>query len=420
MNRSIAIIGAGPAGLCAADTLRQLGYRHITVFEQAARVGGKVCSMPTPAGIVEMGAVIAAAECELVLGLADRLRVPVAPYPVEQRFLDEEGVRHDAMSFLASRYSREEIREAIANYADALERFAVVNYDTLAGMPEELHLPFDRFAALYGFTPIAELVRGALIGFGYGYYETVPALYFMKLMPWLFLPDGAGGLQAGKFFVFPQGFQSLWEALARQHDVRLNAGVTALERQDDGSVALMINSADRHRFDAVVVAAPLHTVRNFMSLDEDGDALLQQLRSNRYFVNAFAATGLGTAEFLFLHENEFPERIGHMNAWANRNPELPMYLGWQLAEDGTSIEQLEALLADDVAAQGGQLLRVALRQEWDYFPHVDSAALGDGFFDRFDALQGRDNLYFVGGALNFETVEHSARQARALIRRFFG
>ena len=419
-NPSIAIIGAGPAGLSAADTLRRLGYGKVTVFEQAGRVGGKACSVATPAGVVEMGAVIASAECELVLGLADRLRVPVAPYPVQQRFLDEHGARHDAMGFLASRYSPEQIRQAIASYGAALERFAVVGYDTLAGMPDALQLPFDRFAALHGFTPVAELARGALIGFGYGYYETVPAVYFMKLLPWLFRPDGKGGLQPGAFYVFPQGFQGLWEALAGELEVRLNAGVTALERLPDGGVQLTIAGAGVQRFDAVIVAAPLHTVPRFMQLQPEEAALFAQLRSNRYLVSAFAASGLATGEFLFLHENEHPDRIGHMNAWANRNPALPMYLGWQLAERRSGTEDLQRLLAADIAAQGGRLERVVLQQEWDYFPHVDGAALAGGYFEQLDAMQGAGNVYFAGGALNFETVEHSARQARALVRRHFG
>lgn len=419
-SQSIAVIGAGPAGLTAADTLRQLGYSQVTVFEQSARVGGKVCTVQTPAGAVEMGAVIAAAECELVLGLADRLRVPVAPYPVGQRFLDEDGARHDAMSFLASRYSTAEIRQAIASYGAALERYAMVDADTLAGMPPELHEPFDRFAASHGFTPVAELARGALVGFGYGYYETVPALYFMKLIAWLFRPDGSGGLAPGKFFVFPQGFQGLWEALAREHDVRLSAAVTALAHQPGQPVRLTVNGSAQHCFDAVVVAAPLHVARSFLPPDGEAAALCAQLRSNRYLVNVFAASGLPGGEFLFLHPNEQPERIGHMNAWANRNPATPLYLGWQLARRGADSDALQALLAADVAAQGGRLEHVALRQEWDYFPHVDCAALQAGFFERLEALQGRDGVYYVGGTLNFETVEHSARHARAVMRRHFG
>lgn len=420
-KQSIAVIGAGPSGLVAADTLRRLGHERVTVFEQDARVGGKVRSVPTPAGVVELGAVLASAECDLVLDLARRLGVDFAPYPVAQHFLDGRGRRHDAAGFLASRYDAADIRRAIACYAAALERFVAIDGDELADVPDDLCLPFDRFAAVHGFAPVAELARGALVGFGYGYYETVPALYFMKLIGWLFKPDGAGGLRAGDFFMFPQGFQGVWEALAREHDVRLNAGVASLRRdRAGGNVHLTLGDGDTQAFDAVVVAAPLQTVGRFVDLTPEEAEVLAHLRSNRYVVSAFAASGLETGEFLFLHENERPERIGHMNAWANRNPALPMYLGWQLADARASSGELERMLGADVAAQGGRLERVALRREWDYFPHVGTEALRRGFFRRVAAMQGRGGVYYVGGALGFETVEHSARQARGLVRRWFG
>ncbi|WEF34621.1 flavin monoamine oxidase family protein [Pseudoduganella chitinolytica] len=418
-NEPIAVVGAGPAGLCAADTLRQLGYTDVVVFEGDRRVGGKVCSVASPAGIVEMGAVLASAECDLVLGLARRLGIETAAYPVPQHYLDEQGRRHDAAGFLASRYDGPTIGRAVAAYAVALERCAVLNDSDLAALGDDLHLPFERYAALHGFTPVAELARGALVGFGYGYYESVPAYYYMKLIGWLLRPDGQGGLGPGEFFMFPHGFQGLWEALARELDVRLETPVTALQRAPDGTVRITAGGT-RHTFAAAIVAAPLHTVASFMALTETERALFGQLRSHRYVVSAFAATGLATGEFLFLHENEVAARCGHMNAWANRNPALPMYLGWQLAPRTAAPEALTALLADDIARQGGRLERVALRREWDYFPHVDGSALQARFFERVAALQGEGQVWYVGGALHFETVEHSARQARALVRRGFG
>jgi len=55
----IAVIGAGPAGLTAAHTLRQLGHRNVTVFEKGARPGGNVFTDNSLGTSVEMGAVFA-------------------------------------------------------------------------------------------------------------------------------------------------------------------------------------------------------------------------------------------------------------------------------------------------------------------------------------------------------------------------
>ena len=52
MNKHIAIIGAGPAGLGAAYRLTQLGHQHWTIYEAADHIGGLSASFTDPAGFV--------------------------------------------------------------------------------------------------------------------------------------------------------------------------------------------------------------------------------------------------------------------------------------------------------------------------------------------------------------------------------
>jgi protoporphyrinogen/coproporphyrinogen III oxidase len=417
----IAIVGAGVSGLTAADTLKRLGYEHVTVFEKNNRVGGKVYSVPGATGIAELGAVLASTEYTLVLELADRYGIRHEPYPVDRVILDEHGIRHSPESFLASRYAPDAIAQAIASYAAALRMFDCSGTNGLNVHHEDLCLPFDAFAAKYGFTPIAELARSAFVGFGYGYYETTPAAYFMKLIGWLLKPGGSTGLQAGEFHMFPTGFQSLWEAMANELDVRLESDVTSIERRAAGTpMQLTVNGSQRHEADVVIVSAPLHTVERFMRLTDDEAALFGQVKSNRYFVNIFTASGLGTGEFLFFHDHERPAKINHVNAWANRNPSVPAYIGWQLADRALGLDDVASTLVQDVAAQGGTLERIMLRQEWDYFPHVGPEAMRNGFHEQVDALQGRGNVFYAGSTLSFETVEHCARFARELMNARFG
>ncbi|TKR61825.1 hypothetical protein L596_028880 [Steinernema carpocapsae] len=55
-NVSIAVIGAGFAGLAAVGHLRELGFEDITVFEGSNRFGGRVYSIPYGKGRIQMGA----------------------------------------------------------------------------------------------------------------------------------------------------------------------------------------------------------------------------------------------------------------------------------------------------------------------------------------------------------------------------
>ncbi|CAI4212741.1 unnamed protein product [Parascedosporium putredinis] len=45
----------------------------------------------------------------------------------------------------------------------------------------------------------------------------------------------------------------------------------------------------------------------------------------------------------------------------------------------------------------------------DYFPHVGPAEIAQGWYDRFNALNGEDHTVYASGLNAFETVEHALR-----------
>ena len=157
-----------------------------------------------------------------------------------------------------------------------------------------------------------------------------------------------------------------------------------------------------------------------MTLTDDEQTLFSQVQTERYVVSLFAASGIATEEALFFHDNARPERINHVNVWANRDAANPVYVGYQIVDRDSSLAQLSATLGDDVAGQGGRFGGALLQQEWpDYFPHVSTQSMQGGFYERMELLQGRNNTFYVGGSLSFETVEHSARYAQALVQKNF-
>jgi protoporphyrinogen/coproporphyrinogen III oxidase len=419
----IAVVGAGPSGLTAADTLQSMGYQNVTVFEKNSRVGGKVYSYKNGSTVSELGAVFASPDYKLVLGLADKYGIPYEPYVTTQSILDEHGVKQTAQSFLTSRYTTLQSLGATVAYGAALTLFTEIQENGFAWLLPDLDLPFDQFAAKYGFTPIAELARSVMIGFGYGYYETAPAANFMKLLGWLVKIGGSQGLEQATYYTFPTGYQSIWEAVAQHLDVRLDSAVTSITRRpllSSGSrVTITINGRDSYDFDVVIISAALNRVGSFMTLTSDEQALFSQVQSERYVVSLFAASGLTTDEVLFFHDNARPDRINHVNVWANRDSANPMYVGYQIVDATIPLAQVAATLASDVVGQGGQFGGALLQQEWDYFPHVSTAAMQGGFYERMEALQGRNNTFYVGGSLSFETVEHSARYAQDLVQKSF-
>ena len=54
-----------------------------------------------------------------------------------------------------------------------------------------------------------------------------------------------------------------------------------------------------------------------------------------------------------------------------------------------------------------------------YFPHFDSAQLAGGWYDKFNALQGKKGTYYASGLNGFETVEFAVRAGLDVVDSFF-
>lgn len=424
---SVAVVGAGPAGLTAARTLTELGH-EVVVFEKEARVGGKVLSIPFGDKSLEFGAVLVTEDdYPIVLGYAEELGLATIPAP--PGFVrDERGEPVALQDWLELRYTAEEIAAAEASYAALLAEFAAfVAAPGMLTVPEELTPPFHDFAEQRGLLLVEDWMRALLTGFGYGYSETVPAAYYVKFLPFL-LDLGPSGFEPATGRIFPGGFQAVFDGLAATLDVRLSSTVTRIRRPPascEGAcpVRITVNGHLEHEFDAVVIATPLSAVPRFLDVTPLERRLFARVRTQRYVVTLFLGPGIPLPMVLYLHENTTPDRIGHVGTWV-----VPYDLGWltlgnayQIVERDTPPWDVQWTLAQDMWETGGPYFGSLVSKEWpDYFPHVGPEPLRLGFYDAIDALQGRRKTYFVGSSLTFETVEHAARQARDLILTRFG
>lgn len=55
----------------------------------------------------------------------------------------------------------------------------------------------------------------------------------------------------------------------------------------------------------------------------------------------------------------------------------------------------------------------------DYFPHFDVEQLKNGWYEKYNALQGKQKTYYTSGLNGFETVEFAIRGANDLVESFF-
>jgi hypothetical protein len=58
-------------------------------------------------------------------------------------------------------------------------------------------------------------------------------------------------------------------------------------------------------------------------------------------------------------------------------------------------------------------------REWDYFPHYDQRQLDQGYYSKFNNLQGNNNTYYASGLNGFETVEFAIRAGIDIVDTYF-
>ncbi len=423
-NMRIAVVGAGASGLTAAHSLKKLGYTSVTVFEKEAKAGGKVLTYDVGGRKAELGAVWISPDYRATLELAHEFNVPTAPYTNVMVLKGEDGREYSFEQFLFSKYTPAQVMASLGAYMRLSAKYKINQTSGFVGLPAELNQNFADFAASQGITPLADLLKAFLIGCGYGYYETVPAMYYMKMMDWL-VKIGPTGLALPALEILPNGFQDLWVQVANSLDVRLNSEVVQIERKLVGhgpKIKIWIKGQEEAEvFDRVIISAPPKQVMKMMNLTILEHVLFENTDSNRYFVSIAMAQGLKGGQSVFPYENTRPDRLGHVGVWGNRDPNSPLYMTYQIASRSQTPEQVTGLLAEDMMTYGGgTLLGIPLRKEWvEYFPHAQTGALNLGYYALLEAMQGRLGTYYVGGLMNFETVEHTARYAQDLVNKRF-
>ncbi|MNN59458.1 hypothetical protein D3C81_1745750 [compost metagenome] len=150
-------------------------------------------------------------------------------------------------------------------------------------------------------------------------------------------------------------------------------------------------------------------------------ALLESIVYERFRVYAYRVDNIPKLSG-YIPGNMGTERKGNMMAWYYRWADLAetdlitLYVSEnESLTDAEMRENVEATLA----RLGGENIRLYMMKSWNHFPHVDSAALKDGFYTKLERMQGKYGVYFAGEIMNFPTLENCITYAKALVERYF-
>jgi predicted NAD/FAD-binding protein len=409
----VAIVGAGPSGLMAAHTLKKLGYKNVTIFEKEDQVGGKVHTYTHNKNSYEMGAVLLGDNYKSVINLAKELNVPLSPFPTGLNFIDERGEVTKFIDDLLHKHGLMKLFGALLHYKVLTSKYHSINQD-LALAHTDLFENFTTFAKNNHIEPLIDLFKPFVTGSGYGYPEEVPALYVMKLVTWPLIKSlFASYIKLGdKILYFKEGYQNLFTKMAQNLNVELNSKVTNIERipNNDGTTTIYLTANNQtHIFDKVIISTTPKTALNFIDSTPLEIELFSKIKTYRYVTTTLKVNDLDNKS-LFFKNNFNRSAYTKVLILLNLNPTSNLFVSYQFG----SLDPIPS-----IEERGGSVEEILYQKEWDYFPHFTKKDLRDKPYRKLNKLQGSLGTYYVGGTLNFETVNDVLSHSEKLIKRKF-
>ena len=231
---SVIVVGAGMAGLTAADLLVSSGW-EVTVLEARDRVGGRVWSANLANGsVAELGGEWIHHGESGVISLATRFGLNLSDTGIE--FTHRDPVEAPPVSAALHSQLLEQVRTRLARLTpDERDRMSVGEF--LVGID--------------GHSMAMAVLRSRLEG-----SAAVP-LYRVAVEEL----DGSFGVGSGKTYRIDGGNQQLAQSLAANiNDLRLSTPLAAIQHSS-ARVEVADTEGDRHAADAVVIAIPLPGLR---------------------------------------------------------------------------------------------------------------------------------------------------------------
>ncbi|MDZ8187256.1 MAG: FAD-dependent oxidoreductase [Nostoc sp. ChiSLP02] len=420
----IVIVGAGCAGLTAAEELRDIGYQNITIIDAKNRVGGKTYSIKykdaslQARGIYEGGTVWILPS---PLYKKYRKRYGISPslhiMPRVQVF--DLGTGKISSPFLVdSKYSLFSRLWQLRKFFRELDKYTYddpgyINpaYRTMnESSPEWFNkqgLDFIRDALM----PIANAAQ-----FGYLEQETATA-YVIRLLALLnrcsFLKKLVLNLPQ-----FQEGNQELWNRLAATHNLCLGE---TIERVSRGKTIAIATTSNQWECDRLIWTAPVDDFLRVADASPEEADIFSRVRTIKRAVITCKVEGLPANIFYAIRNtSNQPLPASYPLAIFEVDPGSKIYNFYPFMDETTTTEELENNVVDCVKKLGGtQVTHIEQPLIWKWFSHFSAEDLKDGIYQRLEKLQGNQNTYFANEMIAGVSVPYGMEYAAYLVERFF-
>lgn len=422
----IAIIGAGPAGLSAAERLREKGYKNVTVLEKRDRVGGQSLSgtytTPTNQKIIyDLGSIqpvstssgvtnklLKRYDIHLGRGVNGKKPMLMKLYMPHTKTYLLDYTKYLLGFPLTLKNIGKTLHDLFILSKNLFKYRALAKpgYDALnPKYRKELSIPSDEWIDNLNLRilgePIKFFLESVLTFVNASYVKDISAMNGLKLIyPLIRLPHR---YLDGTIMQIREGYQELWNRVAAANHVKLNTIITKIDRK--------VNCIDIHtttetlQFDKIIFACPAYEILHMLDESYEEHDILSKIEYTPGWRAFFTAQNMphDAAYFMpyslihpntemiaaFLPEGQIDEKTWGYEAVISSLKENHAH---------PPLEASEKILKEHFNATNIQWIKTAYWQE--YGSHFNRQLMGEGFYEKLTALQGNNNTYFTGEILS--------------------
>ncbi|MGV3640192.1 MAG: NAD(P)-binding protein [Adhaeribacter sp.] len=423
-DTKIAIIGAGPAGLGAAEALREKGYTHITIFDKNSRVGGQAlsCVYETPDKrqlVYDLGSVQPLSS-KILLRLLKENGLHFGRGPLENKsklvmaysyLKQEEFINFVRYYFGVPLKSQPDLLADICKLSAYLWRYRRLAKPGFYNFKywEETTVNFRDWVEAREFKLIGDKLIGLIFNLmtlsnknnesQVQVYAVFKFFYQLLKHPMRYID--------GTYRPVKEGYQELWLRIARNFNTVLGADITSITRSGQGVV--LTTGEQTYHFDDLIISCPFDRLASVLDTRPEEAQLFTNIHYNPGYRGAFVAKN-GPVEGIYWYPDSYET--------GNEPPYLALAIPeGKVADDtylyscvfshcpdaGNAVNILQSSAAKVFRDQYGAEITEWVRMKYwhDYGCLFDVEMVRQGVFDKVQAMQGKFKTYYTGQLISF-------------------
>ncbi len=436
-TQRICIIGAGSAGLSMAYYLKKRGYGNITVLEKNQYYGGKCYSEKKYGQANGMGAIAITANYRNTIKLIKKFGLTMEPSPVNVLLDYSDGYQYPLRDLFRDMSKFKLFISIVKYFMQLLVNRRKLKRPGFRNLKGTITLPFSEWLELKKMSNLKQIFSIPITCFGYGYLSEIPAVYALKYMNVI---NFATLLYLGLMDILhikpmwskrlTNSIQNLMKELSKEvPDLRLGVDVIKVERgasKDDPVIVSIKDKKSKKKetieFDKLVIAIP-QELRDlsFLDITPDESEVFEKVVHFDYYTISCEVKDFSRNFFLqILNDRKFQIPASGFPIMISKVwDESDIALFYSYSKEKTSEKEIVRKLKEYTKKINRRIVQIVDVIKWDYFPHFNTDDLQSGIYNKLEGLQGGKNTYYIGGLMNFETVEHVITYSRHTVKKYF-